>query len=309
MKIHGLLSWFDEDPTWLASAIKSFAPIIDSLVAVDGRYALYESNEVASAPDQYGAILGTCRSLGLPVTIHAPFAAWEGNEVEKRTALFRLGESVAGPEDWYCVIDADEFVVQYPPNLRDILAETEQDSAQVLFLEEGKDDLRVPILFRAIPGLHVETNHYTYRTPDGRYLWGNTSHVTVEQALDLSDGVQVRHLTHHRRAERKDRQKAYYNTRKEAAVEASPCWKCKAKRGIHTQPHPKEWERHRLGLASGWVEVCGDCREAVAQANEDRIRELGFDPNNFLIRGNAAHLPPPNRAARRAAAKRKKAKR
>jgi hypothetical protein len=68
-------------------------------------------------------------------------------------------------------------------------------------------------VFRAIPGLHFDSNHYTYRTPDGRDL-----HSYSEPAVDLSC-VEVEHRTAHRDRFRKELQQDYYRRRDEMGVE------------------------------------------------------------------------------------------
>jgi hypothetical protein len=41
MSVVGLISWWDESPTWLAASITSLGRFCDHVVALDGRYALY----------------------------------------------------------------------------------------------------------------------------------------------------------------------------------------------------------------------------------------------------------------------------
>ena len=151
-------------------------------------------------------------------TIFAPQEPWFGNEVEKNNLRWRLAETVAEPyEDWYFIIDADTFVVT-ALGLENALRETEYDVASIGFKEDvdgaweqGLCGLRC--LFRAIPGLRYDTNHFTYRLPDGRNLHDDP------ECLDLLTKVEVEHRTLWRDPYRKQKQTKYYERRDELRVE------------------------------------------------------------------------------------------
>jgi hypothetical protein len=68
------------------------------------------------------------------LTLHVPPGPWLGNEREKRTTLFRLGELAAGDDGWLWVIDADETVTVGPTRTDlDDLDASEFDVAEVMF--------------------------------------------------------------------------------------------------------------------------------------------------------------------------------
>jgi hypothetical protein len=73
------------------------------------------------------------------------------------------------------------------------------------------------MFFRALPGLHVETNHFTYRTGDGRYLRGGTL-VDVEPAALLL-GAKVEHRNRQRPKWRTGAQQGYYSRRASVRAE------------------------------------------------------------------------------------------
>lgn len=243
-----LLAFWDESPLWLGATITSLAPHVDHVIACDGRYALYHADGVFSRADQACAIVETCQAAGLGLTLHRPNHVWFGNEVEKRDYMFRLAELEAEPNvDWLMVVDADILIHQAPHDLRQQLAETEHDVAEVSVWErsdpyrnparlehESKVALpqdfysKVRFMFRAIPGLSCAGAHYCYRTPDGRYLWGApcADEPPYDQhaapTLDLSPLMKVEHRTHYRPLQRHEDAQAYYRRRDAAGVEVRP---------------------------------------------------------------------------------------
>lgn len=237
-RVIGLLAFFDESPLWLGATITSIAPHINHLVAVDGRYALYPHDAYLSRQDQAEAIVEICQAAKIGLTLHRPSQAWMGNEVEKRSHMFRLGELEAEPNhDWYFVIDADEVVDRCPYNLCVELADTEYDVAEVRIWERGDpyrnparleheqqvalpqdSSFPTPALFRAIPGLHVEGMHARYVLPDGRRLWDAKDPQAAEPTLMLSELI-LDHRTNYRPKQRHEDGQAYYKLRERNEIE------------------------------------------------------------------------------------------
>jgi hypothetical protein len=107
--------FYDEPVPELVACIKGLHDAgVTELVAVDGAYALYPDGQPASDPNQHAAIVLACRRLGMGCTLHVPARVWAGNEVEKRTFLFKLGWTVAEEGDWFWVQDADMVPVEVP---------------------------------------------------------------------------------------------------------------------------------------------------------------------------------------------------
>jgi hypothetical protein len=285
MKLIGLLSWYDEPATWLAAAIASHHKLsLDHLIAVDGAYALFPNGTPRSPGDQHVAIHATCEHHGIGLTIHTPTATWQGNEVEKRTHMFRLADTVSrASQDWYVVIDADHVLTDHPADLRDQLASTRRDVAQTT-LYTGPEETVVRNIFRAIPGLRCKTNHYTYVTPSGRKLWGNESDGTrLEPALELD--VRIEHRTDDRHPDRKHAKTSYYEARDTQLIERGPCALCDqtAERTITA-----DWELTPDGnLLAGWLEVCNACYPKAKAASDLRVRQLGHDPTGLQMAGAA----------------------
>ena len=302
MTIHALLSWYEESPGWLAATIASVNQAgVTSIIALDGAYGLYEGR-ARSGAEQAHAITETCHALNMDLTIRRPRDKWVGNEIEKRTALFRLADSVAQADDWYWVIDADEVVTDCLTDLPARLTAAAEDVAictlwersdphvnenverlarQFEMAEIGTSPLRC--LFRAIPGIHLQGNHFTYLTPDGTILWG-TPESPLAPALDLTAEVRIEHKTKHRSLQRTKDRLAYYQARGRARAELTDCAECGKQATGFASADP---ERHEDGVAIGAVQVCDDCKPIVTERTRQQILGLGYDPDALARTGSS----------------------
>lgn len=226
MRIIGLLSWYDEPVPWLAECVAGLARLCDHLIAVDGPYAAFPGalRHPASAPVQADVIAHTAAGAGIGCTIHTPRQPWWGGEVGKRDFMFRLGMTMAEPGvDWFLRIDADEMLIEAPPEARKQLAATEHDVAEVILTERAQQqaadaaglavDYRSPLraLFRALPGIAIEQAHYVVTAPSDtgrRILCGNTFVHRQEMAEPLWDVV-LDHRTRQRSAARQQAKRGY----------------------------------------------------------------------------------------------------
>ncbi len=216
MKLIGLLSWYDERPDWLAAAVASLAKAdVSHLVAVDGPYALFPDHRAASPGIQHDAIRETASAASMGLTLHVPSEPWAGNEVEKRSFCFELAETVAEPfEDWYLVCDADQFIVSAIGHTARLA--TDCDVAETRMIERhltGSGGMPFRNMFRALPGLRLDGNHYTYRA-DGRNLSNGSAPV-----LDLSC-IEIEHRLRPVTEPRRRAQLDYYQRRDREQVEA-----------------------------------------------------------------------------------------
>ena len=216
--ICALLSFYDEPPDALHRAVTSLRlAAVDQLVCLDGAYALYPDGHPSSELEQHDAIKQAAAKQRIRCVVREPNTVWRGNEIEKRTRLFELGERVTEPTDWYLVIDADEEITQAPADLHAQLDDTPLDVAQITLHENGQT-IQFPKFFRALRGLHCHANHYTYRTIDGRHLWGNARTMRLEPRLPIPD----MHVVHHvgeRAPERTQAARTYYAVRDEQRIE------------------------------------------------------------------------------------------
>lgn len=223
MKLIAIISWYDEPAEWLAACVASLCKAgVQHVVAVDGAYAAYPGAILhpRSGAEQYAAIQETCQAMQVGATIYQPLEAWYGNEVEKRSYGFRLAEMVAEEDDWYWVMDADQ-VVTMSDGLVEELEDTTYDVAETWLWERNGigDPTRASLrnLFRAIPGLEVVGNHYTYRTPDGRFLWGDGGPGRLEPSVITR--TEIEHRTWLRPKARRQRQETYYRRRDSIGAE------------------------------------------------------------------------------------------
>jgi hypothetical protein len=288
VKICGLLSWFDEDPAWLYNSIRSLAKAgVTDLVAVDGRYALYQCDHDQSPASNHEAAIRACHDADIRLLLDLPRQPWE-SEVEKRTRLFELGDTIQA--DWFMVMDSDQIVDTVPPDLHQRLERTDLDVAEVTFHERHPDKtvsrFPIPILFRATPGIQVRRNHYTYVAADGTVLWGRNSKA---KRLDIRD-LTVQHLTHFRHQARRDNARAYYRERDQLGVEIGHCeyGHCQ-KPG--TAEIPYDWRYDTVypeasperTLTSTWISVCPEHEKAVRAENDATLKGFGLDPAKVQV--------------------------
>lgn len=239
VKVWGLLSWYDESPSWLAEAVASFAPVLDGLIAVDGAYALYPDARASSERVQAETIMATANALGLPVTLHRPAEPWQDGEVGKRDAMMRMANAHAtSHRDWLWVFDADCVLTEYPDDLRDRLAGIDGDAVEVRLWERHDYQADAPevartmslpsastapmrMLFRCLDRMQVIGAHYIYAgvTEDGdyRYLWG-PPHVAPVDGVEFTD-VMVEHRSTWRDLYRREAARDYYKRREVAGIE------------------------------------------------------------------------------------------
>lgn len=303
MRVIALLAWFDESVPWLAATVGSAATLCDHIIAVDGAYALYPEGRHRSGTEQHSTIQEAAFAVGMGCTIYTPAEKWAGNEVEKRTAMFRLAEAVATPfEDWYLVIDADEVVIGCPPDAKEQLADTELDVAEVKLVnvEDIEKNLETAVaarqfsyparsaeplraLFRAIPGLAPCGNHYTNMTPDGRVLIGAGTDKRQEPALDLQ-GIVFEHRSNFRTVHRDEQRRTYYGKRDAAQVENAVCFICG--QGGATKIADTDWHPNADGsLTSIKAPVCESCESEATEKSRYWIRKLGGDPDTWIDHG------------------------
>lgn len=223
MAITTLISWYDENPQWLAEAIYSVASFSNQVIAMDGAYALYPNAQRVSPVEQSEAIHKAARESGIGCVIVEPTQPWRGNEIEKRSTLFAIAESFTDEAtDWYFILDSDEYVYSNPYlNLPSLLFNTSEDVCNVNVWEKGAFWRFYPKFFRALRGIRAVGNHWTYELPDGRRLWGHGHRGKIlEPAADFMK-LQVCHRAN-RSHEREKAAQKYYTNREAAREERDP---------------------------------------------------------------------------------------
>lgn len=288
MKLVALLSWFDEQPKWLREMVESLPRLgVDHLVALDGPYAQWPAAGAhpRSSHLEHSVLRRSCENVGIGLTIEAPRTQPWDTEMQKRTYLFQLGDKLQA--DWFLVIDADSVVLHTGCDIKDTLANLDVDVAVSQFVEPRPDgshkQFELRNFFRAIPGIKVGPNHYTYTTPDGRRLWGRHP---CEPSQDIP--VLLEHRSFLRPQQRFQASRTYYRVRDESAIEAGTCELC-------GQPAvnelPTDWrlkgvseETGQVQLTSSWVSVCRTHERQVRRQNEQTLREqYGLDPRTVQV--------------------------
>lgn len=132
--------------------------------------------------------------------------------------MFKLGATLTTRRDWYLAIDGDEIVTDVPEGLRDTLRSTDLNAGFVDLWNSAQGytvDQPIRQFFRALRGLTVTGNHWTYRAGD-HHLWGDPRE-GLEPAFD--SGVRIEHRWQARDAARLDARSGYYAIREELGVE------------------------------------------------------------------------------------------
>ena len=226
--------WFDESPSWLATAVSGMGRLCDDIVAVDGGYALFPGARARSHPQQAEAVLTAAEASGTGCVVHRPKDIWFGNEVEKRNHALSLCATLE--PDWLVVFDADYHVLQMEPELiRAELAATEHDVATYTILD-GKDMLgdealaqyarerdastewtvRTRDIYRWNPNLKIGPAHWCYHDGD---KWLRGPFEQLAEAHNLEAQLVVYHRNQDRAAVRRQTAYGYYKNREAARTE------------------------------------------------------------------------------------------
>lgn len=221
VRLVALLSWFDEQPGWLAACVSSLVKAdVDHLVAVDGAYALYpDSMRVWRSPlEQIEAVVGTAYGLGVGLTLHQPRDPWFGNEVEKRNLMFDLARQqpayYTDDDTWFLIIDGDEMISE-ARDVKGELERTPEDVAYYRLVEPDGTPNAVRGLYRNHPDLHIRKTHYGYSHGD-QLLWDGGG----RPAGNLTDHLVLEHRL--RTGRREDAKWEYYRAREETQIERVP---------------------------------------------------------------------------------------
>lgn len=241
MRVVGVLSWFQESPSWLSVAVAGFARVCDHIVAVDGSYSLLPGARPCSPPEQAEAVLAAAESQNVSCLVHRPAKLFYGNEVEKRNWSLQLAGAGLTTSDWILVFDADCHVFKCEP--LQVRAALEQSTALVATYTvlDGQDMLAKPDLaelsrhddyasewtvktkdiYRWHPTLQYGPQHWMVsRDVGGERRWVRHAIESI-QTLDLNASLVAYHRTQYRTKVRRDAQEEYYHARDLCGVEKS----------------------------------------------------------------------------------------
>lgn len=243
MRIHGVVCWFQESPSWLAAMAASAARLVDHLVVVDGRYALFGHELPVSPTLEAETLIETCEGAGVAMTMYRPSEPYWGNEVEKRNLSVRLAMvSATQMEDWVVVLDGDQYIRHVNKvAVRNQLKLTDKHVAELVveeYMDPHNPDQPLDIarhrflgsvhhtyvrqMYRCLPNLGYEGAHYcVHGDVDGvkTWLWGHPEMVEAER---IEDHLIVRHRNILRTAERRQQAAFYYEQRDRLRIEVPP---------------------------------------------------------------------------------------
>lgn len=259
MKLHAVLCWWNESPTWLSATVASLTRIgVDHLIAVDGRYPHFQPDRPhLSEVDQVDAITNTAYASGIACTLHQPLHAL--TEAQKRTRGFQLVEMLGTVhDDWVLVIDADEVLIQgsthgvkanleaLPSNMHavqvgidnttDVYAAPSHDNGvteatnriyRTMNVDETVGHLQSR-LFRVMKDMRSHVTHFNYVGVDADGVeWNirpdigvqNLPGMPVTEIGRIEHQPTMLHRKNQRSVWRQEQKKAYYNLRDEIGLE------------------------------------------------------------------------------------------
>ncbi len=202
-----MLSWYDEDPAWLAECVAGATILCDFIIAIDGAYADFPGavERPFSPQRQHETIVRTAQRYGIGAATHRKATPW-ASEVAKRNFMLQDAKDHANEGDWLFRIDADEVLTRVGYDTREVLEYTPHDVSEVILWDAkwgGGTPLRA--LYRNVPNLRIDQAHYRVLAHEGTVLNGENA-VPAQQLWD----VRLEHRTHERTPDRLIR-KAIYN--------------------------------------------------------------------------------------------------
>lgn len=217
MKIIAMLSFYDEDPQWIEELMVGVSQFADVLVAIDGAYDLYKGERKFSERQ----ITAPMFASGIE-HVHLDIGhEWSGNETEKRQYMLDKALDISEPGDWLMIVDSDYLFKEIPriDIFRKTLQTTSAEAIDINFYEseDGTGVHKMRMFMRALPGMFMDGNHFTYRLPDGRH-----HHVLVRDSTAPSiqaEDILVQHRCYLRDEKRREDQTAYYEQRDEQGIE------------------------------------------------------------------------------------------
>lgn len=222
VRIAAALCWFDEPAARLYQCVKTAGRLADVIVAVDGPYAQYPHTRCVSPDVQHQAVADGAHDAGVELVCDAREEPWTG-QVAKRDHAIR---SAAASADWVFPLDADETIAECDGTaVRAELAALDPDVAAVSVArftpangdrrpnsqpgEIANGTQTYPRLLRALPGLHVEREHWHYVADGPVTLWGPHAPYPMARSHTLQARLVFHHHQLFRDPSERDRQREY----------------------------------------------------------------------------------------------------
>lgn len=274
LRVVGILSWFDEPDEWLEQLPITLKGVVTHLVALDGRYSRFPADHDRSPQSNYDALERGCERAGIYLETHHA-GPYENDEVEKRSLHFQLAERLTTEDDWYMIIDGDMYAQTLKPHstLR-LLSKTDKLVAAACLVEDGKVQCEgFPTFFKALRGLHCDTNHYTYRAGD-LLLRGDAKSDVVPY---VQSPVVLGHFNKKRPKERTASAEEYYKQRQADKTEYGVCQYCEEQQACLKVPDQWYWGPNE-DLRAKWFEACDRCAVTRGDGLAGELARLGARP-------------------------------
>jgi hypothetical protein len=227
--IAALVNYYDEGPELMIHMVGQLAKLnVDTIVAVEGPYALYPKQErIYRYDEELWALEHAVAYHGMQLHQFTR-ERWLGNEVEKRQFALDCGIELGA--HWFLIWDAD-FVVddeQSGPHidLQSYARSWPKDFGDCMIYDArgSNPPWRNRPFLRYRPGMHYTVNHHSIMYPGPIVIstgMVSTRHTVPATNHELGDllPITIRHDRGLRSELRCDRQQSYYDERDRLKVE------------------------------------------------------------------------------------------
>jgi hypothetical protein len=226
--IAALVNYYDEGADLMIHMVHQLALLnVDTIVAVEGPYALYPNQKrIYSYDEELKGLADAAGNYNIKLEQFSR-ARWFGNEVQKRQAALTAG--IQAGADWFLIWDAD-FVVDLEQSgdvdLQQYANWWPKDFGDCMIYDSrGTNSAwRNRPFLRNKPGMHYTTNHHSIMYPGPIVIstgMVSTRHTVPATNHELGDllPITIRHDRGLRSELRCDRQQAYYDERDRLKVE------------------------------------------------------------------------------------------
>lgn len=220
MKLVALLNWYDESVMTLTDVMDDLQRLgVTAIIAAEGRYENFPDGR--RYPQGIAATYLTERAAidKIDLLLYSPRDPWQGDEVAKRQKMLELALAITTEEDWLVIFDADYSIISLPTfDWKALLDDLAGPACDVLFSSAahpgdnaGWHPMRM--FMRAVRGMRMGPNHYTYLLPDGSFSEILPREGSGAIVAPLMNSMKVHHWHVCRDETRHAQQTAYYEVR------------------------------------------------------------------------------------------------
>jgi hypothetical protein len=226
MKIVAMINWYDESVISMLQVMDDLQKIdVDTIVSVEGRYENFPDDPHYPRGVSAGYMAERAAIDGTDLLAYSTQEPWKGDEVAKRQFMLDCALSITTDDDWLVVWDADFrlWSIDEDFDVRTYLSALNHHSDESLACDVNFSAAHIPTLepeagwhplrmfMRAVRGMRMGPNHYTYVLPDGR-----SSDILIRDSTVKADDMTALWIHHQhvlRDEKRHAQQTAYYEVR------------------------------------------------------------------------------------------------